>query len=203
MNLRFFHSSSAVPSLFALCQVVTAGLLKNSFCRDDINLQVSGLERTRSGWVKGLEEGTSLRSLHIAQTPHMGVSIPAVAYPLKADGTADLDVKPQPVTLFFGIIDFLQVRLYHKLGEAFCKIRRERKCLSQVPFPINSALLQAFPTLSNETLIVQLYNLRKWSEHQLKSIVQDGKKISVTNPKAYARRFTRHMQTLFIPIPGQ
>ena len=50
---------------------------------------------------------------------------------------------------------------------------------------------------------LQLYNLRKWSEHQVKSIVQDGKKISVTNPKAYARRFTRHMQTLFIPIPGQ
>jgi len=38
----------------------------------------------------------------------MGVSIPAVAYPLRADGTADTGVKPQPVTLFFGIIDFLQ-----------------------------------------------------------------------------------------------
>ena len=76
--------------------------------REDVSSAVGNLERTRSGWVKGLEEGTSLRSLHVAQTPHMGVSIPAVAYPLKMDGTADLDVKPQPVTLFFGIIDFLQ-----------------------------------------------------------------------------------------------
>jgi len=50
---------------------------------------------------------------------------------------------------------------------------------------------------------VQFYNLRKWSEHQLKSIVSDGTQISVTNPKTYSKRFTRHMQTLFIPIPGQ
>ena len=82
-----------------------------------MNSAVANLERTRSGWVKGLEEGTSLRSLHVAQTPHMGVSIPAVAYPLKTDGTADLDVKPQPVTLFFGIIDFLQVSSIHAVLE--------------------------------------------------------------------------------------
>ena len=77
--------------------------------RDDLVPAASGLERTRSGWIKAPEEFTSLRSLHVAQTPHMGVSIPAVSYRLRADGSADTDNKPQPVTLFFGIIDFLQV----------------------------------------------------------------------------------------------
>ena len=45
----------------------------------------------------------------------MGVSIPALAFPLNAAGEADLTAKPEPVTLFFGIIDFLQV-LQHNPG---------------------------------------------------------------------------------------
>lgn len=94
-------------------------------CRDDSKPTMASLERTRSGWVKAQAEGTSLRNLHIPTTPHMGLSIPAVAYPLREDGTADTDIKPQPVTLFFGIIDFLQVEEYfvsysgHSVGLGF------------------------------------------------------------------------------------
>ena len=80
-------------------------------CRDDSRTQKTSLDRMRSGWLKAEDEGTSLRSLHAAARRHMGVSIPAVAYPLGRDGNADTSVKPQPVTLFFGIIDFLQVTI--------------------------------------------------------------------------------------------
>ena len=48
---------------------------------------------------------------------------------------------------------------------------------------------------------MQDYNMRKRTEHLFKSMVQDGRAISVTNPHTYATRFCRHMQTLFIPQP--
>lgn len=70
------------------------------------SLDRNPLNRTRSGWLKESNKGTSLRSLH---RRHMGVSIPALAFPRRQDGTIDVEAKPQPVTLFFGIIDFLQV----------------------------------------------------------------------------------------------
>lgn len=44
--------------------------------------------------------------------------------------------------------------------------------------------------------------MRKRTEHMLKSIVQDGRTISVTNPHTYSQRFILHMQKLFMPETG-
>lgn len=49
-------------------------------------------------------------------------------------------------------------------------------------------------------LFVQDYNIRKRTEHVLKSIVQDGRTISVTSPHAYSQRFINFMHTLFIAV---
>eukprot|EP00884_Botryococcus_braunii_P003587 jgi/Botrbrau1/13229/Bobra.0199s0002.1 len=45
---------------------------------------------------------------------------------------------------------------------------------------------------------LQEYNLRKRTEHILKSIVIDGSKVSVTSPAKYARRFHRLVSDLFV-----
>lgn len=42
----------------------------------------------------------------------MGCSVPALAFSLNDKGEADKDLRPEPVTLFVGIIDFLQVRVF-------------------------------------------------------------------------------------------
>lgn len=46
-------------------------------------------------------------------------------------------------------------------------------------------------------LILQDYNLRKRSEHILKSMMLDGRAISVTDPKSYSQRFRGFLSALF------
>jgi len=45
---------------------------------------------------------------------------------------------------------------------------------------------------------LQKYNLRKRVEHGVKSVVQDGRAISVVEPKAYAKRFLSFLNTIFL-----
>ena len=45
--------------------------------------------------------------------------------------------------------------------------------------------------------VVQDYNLRKRSEHLLKSMMLDGRAISVTDPKSYSQRFRNFLGALF------
>ncbi|KAL4451482.1 hypothetical protein ABPG75_007144 [Micractinium tetrahymenae] len=47
---------------------------------------------------------------------------------------------------------------------------------------------------------LQEYNMRKMLEHGLKAVVQDGKAISVVEPRTYAKRFLRFMDRVF-PTP--
>lgn len=44
---------------------------------------------------------------------------------------------------------------------------------------------------------MQDYNLRKRSEHLFKSMMLDGKAISVTDPKSYSQRFRNFLGALF------
>ncbi len=46
---------------------------------------------------------------------------------------------------------------------------------------------------------MQDYNLRKRTEHLLKSVYRDSRAISVISPHSYSQRFCRFMHTLFIP----
>jgi hypothetical protein len=46
---------------------------------------------------------------------------------------------------------------------------------------------------------LQEYNTRKQLEHTVKSFTQDGSKISVVDPVAYARRFQAFMLRVFRP----
>jgi hypothetical protein len=45
---------------------------------------------------------------------------------------------------------------------------------------------------------LQQYNLRKKSEHALKSMMMDSRLISVADPRNYADRFCRFMSDLFV-----
>ena len=67
------------------------------------------LDRTRSGWLKD-SSLDHIKSLKGDPIKHMGCSLPAIAFPLETSPEHDpLDSRPEPVTLFIGIIDFLQV----------------------------------------------------------------------------------------------
>lgn len=50
---------------------------------------------------------------------------------------------------------------------------------------------------------LQEYNMRKKLEHSIKAVVQDGKAISVVEPRSYARRFLKFMDKVFPPPQGQ
>ncbi|GAB4813493.1 hypothetical protein N2152v2_000539 [Parachlorella kessleri] len=45
---------------------------------------------------------------------------------------------------------------------------------------------------------LQEYNLRKMLEHNFKAVVQDGKAISVVEPRAYSKRFLQFMSSVFV-----
>ncbi len=87
-------------------------------------------------------------SLHSLDSGQFGTCIPAMAVP-KSQPTA----KPEPVLLFFGIIDFLQE-----------------------------------------------YTLRKKLEHAAKAAIHpsQSKGVSVADPHAYAKRFMRFMEQVFV-----
>ena len=62
-----------------------------------------GMQSRRSGgWTKGV---STLQRLHSVVRPQLGSSLQAIAIPLK-QGAGE----PESVLLYFGIIDFLQVR---------------------------------------------------------------------------------------------
>lgn len=44
----------------------------------------------------------------------------------------------------------------------------------------------------------QEYNLRKMLEHNLKAVVQDGRAISVVEPRHYSRRFLGFLSGVFV-----
>lgn len=93
------------------CEGAIARPLSCVFCRSEAAAEGRPeMLHTRSNWLRQQAMGLSMRSLHSEARKRLGTSIPAHAFPLIPGDGPDLDAKPERVVLYFGIIDFLQVR---------------------------------------------------------------------------------------------